>query len=1438
MRVSIYWAPLAEPGDTTNVDPQYGISWDKNDVVKVGGTFDWSTANGANPQFRVAQHSAFKSAYDYHLDSSGKMGPSSNPYIGTYEGWGKSWQYQDGLLKSNTGAPLTLPRRVGSDGFSNTVDVKYFFTQDSVLNEVIVLAKEGTDSYTKAQRDGNWGVGCLNKEDFKAGIYKNEYGFEEYGMYVLIAEPGIYQYIRGVYTAYTLRDALAWGKGNTAVSWANNAVAYIANALHLEGNQEPVGIGLKYQTPKVYTGNMVQNFGNHQHLKDTMGVGLVWFPPEQPQTQITNYYYVLKEGEYGEPKLEQVAEPTDGEEPEEPTKKSGVIYSSAFERTANTADEELVPSKYEAPSKRKKNVGGTEYEFTLLQGYLESVEEVGGYMDIGDTTGSLQFVNKSGTPEITYALKQFIGNDALTQVDMKKWANARATATSVEEMKRVSGLDNKYAQIHSTGEGTIAVDFGASAGKAQANFLYVYLPDGQNPPPTESDPPDIDIITVKPGTFVTKMYYESEEDTTPSKVKSEPISRDSVYKVPPKEDMYQTTDWATIPDKTMGVPEPFDTYEEATSDSVKSGTGGTTLQPDSWSDPDTELFIKLVKQPAEKAEATLVLPEKRISWLKDLSHIGGIPTITFEWEARDGEETHYCGGHGDNPCSGHACNEGIGKDNVLNFLSSNLKNVDPVIIGNAAGFFPYDEANEKKHSPGKDAGSYLMNPNYGYVIWRGQDIPTIASYKYGNTTGNEVSDKIPGVISLLGDNMIGIEPKGARHANNHASYNTSFSFTIGKSNYDCTRYAAFQEAFGDREIGDAKVDELVEQKHELWDSYDKKVEVYKQAQADYARLKAEYEEEYGSIEYNAPGKYEGLFGKKSDKVKLYNQVKTAETVMKNAEKDKLNTATNFNSVSAMLGLTNSPLSEGDAASEKLDINIGDYDFSSKWSYCGKENWYTASGDNKDFNVDVRVDVEYGNPNLGDNKVEFKSENLTAKGENFTHVQGFPVNNTKPIGFYPYVEMWYDTTAGKETNKVVYTLGGHKSQLIPQDYVEIGYLPKSANAETKTGLVLQSKQWSTHQAAVKGLSGNQKNKVLPGGAIYRLQTPGAGENGNTRTKVAMSSWLTYLPTDTINATVEGKDVYNIERQNDKNEKLFREVMNSLNSLDIVQIVGNNANPEPAYNGTMVDQVQAGTQRVPNTSGQPTSPDMKYWMKQDLKDGSGTAGVPSTNEQAMKVNSVHPAEADLDIISQVEERIYYRVYSDVQGNVYVSKSLNSEAETMAGKGTILGTITKEQGLDALLAQNTEIKALNNRTKIVENFLKSIDRNTGKHDTGADPAVTDAKWYNEAWDGVCVVRINKVIEIGFKDNDANKAARTAAIDTKLQPPRTSQGDLYKKGVYSWFETDKRTNYSSEPGYVGTFDSTETGAGQVKVAIKDMNSMYRSKWFIIPNASVMDLY
>lgn len=1364
IRVTVLWAPYAKDGDTM-VDAD-GITWQPNKVKFIGDTFDWANGDGNNPWNTVYKHSNFTSAYEYNRNGHVKKISEGGIKYTTY---GRAWEFTPGSLKSDSGAALTFPRRVGG---ANNVVTRDFFQQRSVLNEVLFMTKETPTGRTEK----GYGAGIMNVDRLKSGMYMFEDGTELPGKYLIMVEPGAYMPVNGIFTAYTLRDALAWGHGGPT-SKAPSVVGDLANALQLESNAHYADLGLEYSNSQKTFGDITNTMsGQFPAIRKYAGVGLVWFVNET-EIPVINYFYNLKESEIERDAAGNVIK----------------IKPEAFERGADASSKVMAAgTTYTAPA--KSSADGVSKTHILYQGYLSNKDELQGNLDKSPSEFLPYFINSSGNRVITDAAKDYVGYD-FTQNDIAKWGTARDMVSTVSSIAGLTGITSKSEQIHANGKGELVVNYGKAADKVQSNFLYINLPEI---PPTTPDDSNIDFVTVKPGTNVTKMYYETPEDTAPSSIKSEPVGKEESYKIPSKEDTYEMTEWVLIPDTVPGKPDPVKDFDEASNKQIEGGSTPDTITPDKWSDPDSELVIKFVKKPGETNDGELYLPEKRISWLKSLEDIGGRPTITFSWADNNAEETHYC--DSDN-CSGHDCTRGIGPDSQLRLLASNTSPVANQIMGEKPGFTPFDSDNEIQRGATLDAGEEKMNPNYTYVIWRGKDIPTIASYKYK-------SAEVPKIKGLIGTNMIGIQPQGARHPNNNSYYMDSFSIDYGKAYYDTRRYESFKEVFGELKEGNANAAEQESALHPMYEDWLDKVDAHKKAQSELESAKKELDDTpRWSTGYNRAKK-------------AYENAVAAEQAAKN---NRIDSANSYNKQAAILGPGREQLdAELTGKKETGKDYYGDYDYAGTMSYCGDIDWFTVSGDSTTYNADVRVDVGYGSENIGNTKVEFDSQNLKAFGKDFKNVQGFAINNTKGIEFYPYVEQFYDTTDGTKDG-IVYTLGGHKSTFVPRDYVEIGYIVTAANSETQTGLVLQSKQWSTHQAALK-LSGGKKNVVLPGGAIYRLQTPGSG-SANSRTKIAMSSWLTFLPADTIDATIAGKDYYNGTAQNNRNEALYREVLNSLNSLDIVQVVG----------GTTVLQEQAGAQRVPGTSGQPTSKDAKYWLNQNIKDGTGSPAVPSSVDEAVKINSVKPNEADLDIIKSTlkEERIYYRVYSDVKGNVYVSKSKVSADDTKPGSGTILGKITKQQSLSDLTAQNSEIAALNNRTKLVENFINSIDRNTGN-----DVSIADSKWYNEAWDGICVVRINKFIEIGFRDQNENNAVRTAALDPKLQTKRASQGDMYKTSIDSWFETDKHTNYSTIEGYVGTFDASGAGAGKIQIKIKDMNGLYRSKVFKIPNVSVMELF
>lgn len=1411
MRVSLYWAPIpsnGEPDWKHGAVTQIGVSVDIRSPVFERLNYGLPKSHGDFSQGELGSNNTSR-AYNHPTAQVKLKLDNNSTYYQAVMGPltpGKTEEEFKANGANESGKTLQFP--VLYTEKKNGIDPKDYFEHYSVHNELLYILQDRKWPQSEAEY---W----VNPIDFRDGLLPDGMGGKREGQYVFCIESGVYGNNRksGSF-GFTLREILQMGGSSIINDLGSKAIIPMANSLFVHDNWDMLGLyGIGYsQTVPNFRGD-----ANWASAWNKLGAAVIEFKWQPKGLPVVEYYYDFEDG---------VIKEAD----------SSVYFQNAKSIKASSAT-----SQYTAQASKILVDDGKAYELkgaaviskTDLDGYIDQIDDPahpgGGYKTTVFKDKNDKVVNADNSAGTAMLKTRILGvykgtvfediaNKAIiTGSNVKNWAVPHAVAVLSKDLSgKTEGKITRADQILKfNDDGSATFNSNGYHKELQLCLLYVK---GEMPPIEieYEDPGEPVIIYRKGNTTVTKMYFDDPTSQVPTKIVTETIPKESTYTVK-DEEVYKVKEWVIVDDKTPGQPEDYKdwpTVKENESPAGKSGTTTGDLGPTNWNDPDRELFIKYEKEPEKEPEplsTDLRLTEKRISHLKSLEHIGGIPTIQFTWADITGSETHSCGSEN---CGGHSCNERIGADSFLRFVSSNLTSINSVIMGNATGFMPYDINNVYEFNRGNSGGTYDMHPNYGYVIWRGKDIPTIASYKYGDTTGSGKATSAPIIKNLLGENMVGIQPAGARNDKNNSYYMDGFTITEGKSNYDTGNLTAFVNTFGpqDGAAGDKKFEGVLSQFHDISIKYKKAegdVKVAKdrmdEDESYLSKTHSDHDDGRGSHNYfnkyancSACKKVQAIY---DASVKNYNE--------KVEIRDGL--VEQYNNLATMLGETKTQAGEGTK-------NLGDYDYSTSWSYCGRESWHNASGGSQTFTPSVRVDVGYGTAGIGDKKVDFKSTNLKVGNDEYQQVQGFPINNTRTIEFYPYVEMLYDTTTGLQDQKIN-VLGGHKSTLVPQDYVEIGYLPKAANGETSTGLLLQSKQWSTHQAALS-LAGGAKNKVLPGGAIYRLTTPGGGSAGNTRTKVAMSSWLTFLPGDTINATIAGKDVYNGTEQNKKNEELYKQVLRSLNSLDVLQIV----------EGEQVLQEKAGTQKVKNTSGQPTSKDPKYWLKQNEQDGKDA----TTIDNAILINSVKTNEADLDIITTAENRIYYRIYSKVDGSVYVTKSTTSQADTAEGKGQILGKITKTQGLNELLAQNDEIKALNNRTKLVENYLLSIDRNIGNDET----VEGGPTWYNEAFDGICVVRINKVMEVGFKDKDASSAARTAALDPKLQPPRKSQSDLYKAKVKSWFETDKHTNLSTEAGYVGSFNANNTGGGTVKINIQNMNGIYKSKEFWIPNASVMDLY
>lgn len=446
-----------------------------------------------------------------------------------------------------------------------------------------------------------------------------------------------------------------------------------------------------------------------------------------------------------------------------------------------------------------------------------------------------------------------------------------------------------------------------------------------------------------------------------------------------------------------------------------------------------------------------------------------------------------------------------------------------------------------------------------------------------------------------------------------------------------------------------------------------------------------------------------------------------------------------------------------------------------------------------------------------------------------------VQDKQQIKFFPYIKMTYQTNelnlllieeqGNANTRYDTYVLSEQKSSILPSDAVEVGW---SNPNETKS-LNLISQQWSLHQKAISGSDGWQgKNQVLPGGAIYQLNT------GNNETNVKLVTYQTVVDQKTrayLSDALTGSEY--TEDQVKKDHKSFVDnAKEVLDNLRVVQWVSKSVKDATAWPSDWAEGtgnkvcIRGGGQAL-NELGlnTKTNTDTKYYMQ---KAGFGQPA----------------SEGDLDIINETQVTTVFKVFADTEGKVWMVKAsdLSDDVSGLVDQLKDINADTKSSSINAelLVDKNTkwedvngkltgDAKSIDDRTKIITNVVKALEKNTGADRTAAW-ARSDGKWYNEAFDGIYLVHQSTTLQVGFKD----PAKRAAALDPALCPENKGQSDLYSKAFLSQFcmndKSDAAIAKDKESQYIGTFKG-------VDIKLPDMQGLYQSRQFFIPNANVQDL-
>lgn len=411
------------------------------------------------------------------------------------------------------------------------------------------------------------------------------------------------------------------------------------------------------------------------------------------------------------------------------------------------------------------------------------------------------------------------------------------------------------------------------------------------------------------------------------------------------------------------------------------------------------------------------------------------------------------------------------------------------------------------------------------------------------------------------------------------------------------------------------------------------------------------------------------------------------------------------------------------------------------------------------------------------------------------------------------------------DRTAYVLSDKQSSILPTNAIEVGwYNPTQTSG--KYGLQMTSQQWSIHNRATNGSEWRKPNQVLPGGAMYQLNTTGTETTLRAITYSAMVN-----PTDTWidGATANEYSAAQVTKNNNEFIEQYRDIVEN---YKVVQWVNKDWSLNMPWDNNNAVKVERGGESLSKLGlSTKASTDSKYLLF------AGNSGNGAS-------------EGDIDILSESYVVTMYKIFTDSEGNVYFAKQQSSPSKTPATEDTFSGLITqlantngtnptgsillgtRTQNVDQVMASiqtsNNEVYQLDQKTGAVRNVLNAISRNRGNDENAA--WVTDNKWYNEAFDGYYVAMQTMTYKVGFKD----PSRRVSVLDPNLCPAKSSTSNIFTNAHVSAFRLNDKSDSAKASGkgsgYMGTFFG-------IDAFMPDVENMFYTRPFYIPNANVQDL-
>lgn len=549
------------------------------------------------------------------------------------------------------------------------------------------------------------------------------------------------------------------------------------------------------------------------------------------------------------------------------------------------------------------------------------------------------------------------------------------------------------------------------------------------------------------------------------------------------------------------------------------------------------------------------------------------------------------------------------------------------------------------------------------------------------------------------------------------------------------------------------------------------------------------------------------------------------------------------------GLSSEGFSVGnsDMGTRKTSLYYDSFSVNLRWDNTNRSTIYSSNGacghgsqcgpNSRDYslanpynaNVDVEVQTYAGSATGGQNDTYYDG-NPSSKGifggmpilSGLNQVLGVEVPSGASLNFRPYIQMNYDKMAqNHQAHKsataaphlTAYVLGELDRIMTPNDYAEVSWKSRTPD---KPNLTLNSLQWSTHSSAVDFISnklgaGNlSKFTVLPGGATLDLTIKDSDRQrvvattyqcvvdgtGKTQIDNAGGSYAGLTPTDAESA----HDAY------------ADSVKNGLEGIGVVQWVTNNIG---SVNGSNIDKDSSNVWNISGSSE-------VYWGQNLDAAGHSDQTASLETKYYFADDGEHPeapaSEGDLDVEVKGKTSKKYTFYVNTFGEMYMLEDNVSGNQRNERAGTKVDPN----------APSGIAKQINDRTHVIDKLYKAVEKGTGKDESGRSK--TGVKWYNEAFDGVTVYVQSTEFMVGYID----PPSRSTVLDPKLTQTQDNQSDMFNKDKYNMSQY-RTKNYSV------AYPGTEEKVGEFKgasVYLKDMEMLFHSRKFFIPNATVDDLH